>query len=177
MSVNDMWVKFKTGFEEAVERFIPSKMTKTKYSVPWIDLMIKRLVKKRNKLYLCARKSKDPDVKIHYKRFRAHVQKVLRDAYWKYVSNIFTFENDSSDPDTPKPEKIKKFWSFVKSLKKDAFGIASLRENGKVGRSKPPLVLTSGFNLLKPPRSICKKVVNTNLSGRMKILRDVFVMD
>ena len=130
MSVNDMWVKFKTGFVEAIERFIPSKMTKTKYSVPWIDATIKRLVKKRHKLYLCARKSKDPDVKIHYKRFRAHVQKVLRDAYWKYVSNIFTFENDSSDPDTPKPEKIKKFWSFVKSLKKDAYGITSLRENG-----------------------------------------------
>ena len=105
-------------------------MTKTKYSVPWIDETIKRLVKKKHKLYLRARKSKDPDVKIHYKRFRAHVQKVLRDAYWKYVSNIFTFENDSSDPDTPKPEKIKKFWSFVKSLKKDAYGITSLRENG-----------------------------------------------
>ena len=86
--------------------------------------------KERHKLYLRARKSKDPDVKIHYKRFRAHVQKVLRDAYWKYVSNIFTFENDSSDPDAPKPEKIKKFWSFVKSLKKYAFGITSLRENG-----------------------------------------------
>ena len=130
ISVNDMWVKFKTGFVEAVERFIPSKMTKTKYSVPWIDATIKRLVKKRHKLYLRARKSKDPDVKIHYKRFRAHVQKVLRDAYWKYVSNIFTFENDSSDPNTSKPGKIKKFWSFVKSLKKDAYGITSLRENG-----------------------------------------------
>ena len=130
MSVNDMWVKFKTGFVEAVERFTPSKMTKTKYSVRWIDATIKRLVKKRHKLYLRARKSKDPDVKIHYKRFRAHVQKVLRDAYWKHVSNVFTFENDSSDPDTPKPEKIKKFWSFIKSLKKDTYGITSLRENG-----------------------------------------------
>ena len=130
MSVNDMWVKFKTGFVEAVERFIPSKMTKTKYSVPWIDATIKRLVKKRHKLYLRARKSKDPDVKIHYKRFRAHVQKVLRDAYWKHVSNIFTYENDSSYPNTPKPEKIKKLWSFIKSLKKDAYGITSLRENG-----------------------------------------------
>ena len=70
------------------------------------------------------------EVVRHYKRFRAHVQKVLRDAYWKYVSNIFTFENDSSDPDTPKPEKIKKFWSFVKSLKKDAYGITSPREDG-----------------------------------------------
>ena len=57
-------------------------------------------------------------------------QCIWSQVYWKYVSNIFTFENDSSDPDTPKPEKLKKFWSFVKSLKKDAFGIASLRENG-----------------------------------------------
>ena len=46
MSVNDMWVKFKTGFVESVERFIPSKVTKTKNPVPWIDLTIKRLVKK-----------------------------------------------------------------------------------------------------------------------------------
>ena len=37
---------------------------------------------------------------------------------------------NSSDPDTPKPEKIKKNWSFIKSLKKDAFGITSLKENG-----------------------------------------------
>ena len=40
------------------------------------------------------------------------------------------FENDPSDPDSNKSGKIKKFWSFVKSLKKDAFGITSLRENG-----------------------------------------------
>ena len=55
---------------------VPSKMTKTKYSVPWIDVTIKRLLKKRHKLYFHARKSKDPDAKINYKRFRAHVQKV-----------------------------------------------------------------------------------------------------
>ena len=38
---------------------------------------------------------------------------------------------DSADTDCPrKNEKAKKFWSFVKSLKKDVFGINSLRENG-----------------------------------------------
>ena len=131
MSVNDMWVSFKTGFVEAVERFIPSKMTKIKYSVPWIDIRIKRLVKKRKKLYLRACKSKDPDVKIHFKRFRAHVQKVMRDVFWKYVSNIYMFENDCSGPDTPKPEKIKKIWSFIKSLKKDAFWITNSKDRCK----------------------------------------------
>ena len=50
---------------------------------------------------------------------------------WKHISNIFSFETESPDPDSPrKNEKAKKFWSFVKSLKNDAFGINTLRENG-----------------------------------------------
>ena len=36
VSVNDMWVSFKSEVLSAIERFIPSKMTKTKYSLPWI---------------------------------------------------------------------------------------------------------------------------------------------
>ena len=131
MSVNDMWVSFKSEVLAAIERFIPSKMTKTKYSSPWIDSSIKRLIKRRDRLYFRAHKSSSPDIKSHYKRFRAHVQKVIRDAYWKHISGIFSFDTDNADPNCPrKNEKAKKFWSFVKSLKKDAFGINSLRENG-----------------------------------------------
>ena len=38
---------------------------------------------------------------------------------------------ENSDPDCPrKNEKVKKFWSFVKSIQKDAFGITTLRDNG-----------------------------------------------
>ena len=48
-----------------------------------------------------------------------------------HVSNIFSFETESPDPGSPrKNEKAKQFWSFVKSLKNDAFGINTLRENG-----------------------------------------------
>ena len=47
------------------------------------------------------------------------------------ISNIFSSDTESADPDClRKNKKAKKFWSFVKSLKKDAFGINSLRENG-----------------------------------------------
>ena len=34
-------------------------------------------------------------------------------------------------------------------------------EDSKVGRLKPPPVLTSGFKRLKPPWSICQKMVKT----------------
>ena len=37
-------------------------MTKTKYSLPWIDSLIKCLIRKRDKLYFRARKSSSPDI-------------------------------------------------------------------------------------------------------------------
>ena len=46
----------------------------------------------------------------------------LRDAYWKHVSNIFTFENDSSDPDTPSLKRLKSFGHLSNHLKKTRMG-------------------------------------------------------
>ena len=159
MSVNDMWVSFKSEVLAAIERFIPSKMTKTKYSSPWIDSSIKRLIKRRDRLYFRARKSSSPDIKSHYKRFRAHVQKVIRDAYWKHISGIFSFDTDSADPDCPrKNEKAKKFWSFVKSLKKDVFGINSLRENGILKTDT-----LDKANICNDPKGVLKLLNNLNI--------------
>ena len=50
-------------FSRLFERFIPLKMTKTKYSLPWIDSSTKRLIRKRDKLYFRARKASSPDIK------------------------------------------------------------------------------------------------------------------
>ena len=85
VSVTDMWVSFKSEVLSAIERFIPSKMTKTKYSLPWIDSSIKRLIWKRDKLYFRARKSSSPDIKNHYKRFRAHVQNFKEHYIYIYI--------------------------------------------------------------------------------------------
>ena len=107
MSVNEMWVKIQNmlfrGCREVYSNKNDQKSTVCHGSMP------QRLMKRRQKLYLRARKSNDPDVENHYKWFRAHIQKVERDAYWKHFSNIFIFENDPSDPDSNKSGKIKKF--------------------------------------------------------------------
>ena len=137
------WSYSLTIFVEAVERFILSKMTITNYSVPWIDVTIKRLR---------ARKSNDNDVKIHYKRFRAHVQKLMRDACWKCVSDIFTFENDSSDPDTPEPERFKSFGHLPNHFKKTPRFGSHHSENteffGQKQRKNPTFVIGNSNQLL-----------------------------
>ena len=39
-SVNEMWVNFKTQLLAVVDKVIPSKMTKTKYLLPWMMLQL-----------------------------------------------------------------------------------------------------------------------------------------
>ena len=116
-SVNEMLVNFKTQFSALVHKFIPSKMTKTKYLLSWIDASIRKLLNRKGKLHLRARKLGSPDVKNHYKKFRVHVQTVIVDASWRCVSNIFTTTDNEPDPTSPGTNKAKEFWSFVKSLK------------------------------------------------------------
>ena len=57
------------------------RLTWSKYSFPWIDNWIKRLNRKRDRQHLRGRKSSSPDIKNHYKRFRAHVQKHIGNIY------------------------------------------------------------------------------------------------
>ena len=115
-SVNDLWVSFKSEVIAAIERIISIEMTNTKYSLTWVDISIKRLIRKLEKLKFRARKSSTLALRT-FERFRVHVPKVIRDAYWKHISNIFSFETEDFDPDCPiNIVKVKKFWSFVKSL-------------------------------------------------------------
>ena len=113
VSVNYMWVSFKSELIAAIQRFIPTKMTKTKCNLPWIDSLIRRLIRKCEKYFFSSRKSSSPDVKSHYKQFRAHVQKVIRDAYWKHISKIFSFETESPDPSSPRKMKRQKSFGHL----------------------------------------------------------------
>ena len=95
-----------------------------------MDNLIKHLIRKCDRLYQCARKSNSLDLKSKYKWFRAFAQKVIRDAYWQQISSIFILDN-IADPYMPqKNGEMKRFWSFVNSLKKDMSRITSIRENG-----------------------------------------------
>ena len=116
INVNDMWIEFKTVFLKAVDKFIPSKMTKGKPGYPWIDARIRALVRKKEKIYHKARKSNDDSLTSHYKRLGAYVQKETRDAYWIYVSNIFIpSETDTNIEGCTRNDRPKRFWSFMKT--------------------------------------------------------------
>ena len=62
------------------------------------------------------------------------VQSTCSESTERYLLK-FKLKNDSSDPDTPKPERLKSLGHLSNQLKKDAFGITSLREKNGILRT------------------------------------------
>ena len=61
-----------------------------------------------------------------YKETKARLQKTQRQSYWKFIDNIIQV----GDPDQEQQPKQKRFWAYIKSLRKDSSGIAPLKDNG-----------------------------------------------
>ena len=78
---------------------------------------------------------------------RSHVQKVIRDAHYRYVNGIFTLDGDDSSREGGR-DKSKKFWSYVNNLKGSSKGIASLRDNGilKIDSKEKANILNRQFH-------------------------------
>ena len=107
-------------------------------------------------MYHKARRSNDDRLKSRYKRLRAYVQKETRDAYWRYVSNIFTPpETDTNIEGCNRNDRPKRFWSFImKNLRRESSGVSCLRENGilKTGDKDKADILADNLGLYTPER-------------------------
>ena len=130
MDSQTIWTSFKTTIHRLMEKYIPHKTVRgDKKPKPWITKTIRALHRKRNKLFKkqrATRKSRDID---NYKKMKSNIQRAERQAYWQHVEEVI----DPGDPEIDdRPGKQKRFWSFIKSLKKDNSGIAPLKDRGKM---------------------------------------------
>ena len=50
-TVQSMWDRFATGLEQGIDKFIPVRKAGTRDGFPWINQEIRRLMRKRDKLY------------------------------------------------------------------------------------------------------------------------------
>ena len=64
-----------------------------------------------------------------FKECKKAVQKTDRQSYWTYINNII----ETGDPDNDHAQPMqKRFWNYIKSLRKDSTGIAPLKDNGRL---------------------------------------------
>ena len=75
------------------------------------------------------KKTGDPDIKKAYRKHKRQLQKLTRQAYWRYIEGIIT----PDDLDCPYT-RMRKLWTYINHRRKDNSGAPSpsLKLNGKL---------------------------------------------
>ncbi len=119
-STNANWNYFRTKVLAAIDKHIPNKMSNAKHNLPWITRSIKRQMRKRDRLYKRAKKTKKPSDWRHYTEFRNRLAKTIRSEYNTYVNEVV----GGSLTENPK-----QFWNHVRLTNTENLGIPTLVEN------------------------------------------------
>ena len=106
-----------------MRKHVPSKTTKGKRHLPWIDYDIKRKMRKRDRLFVKARRSKNQHDWATFRSYRNKVTKLVRNAHTRYINEVV----GGSLKDNPKS-----FWSYVKLMRTENTGIPPLKSEGKL---------------------------------------------
>ena len=104
-------------------RNIPSKLTSTRYNVPWLSSKVKRMCRKKRRLYRKAKKSGSTTHKAAFKKFQNETRDTLRTAHWSYVNGILL---EGFAQGVTKP-----FYGCIKAQRQDSQGVSPLRSHGQ----------------------------------------------
>ena len=87
-SVDENWNIIADGIKEAIDNYIPHKMSKAKCHLLWVSPAIKRLMNKRERAYKRAKRTGKPEHRIAYKQLHNVTLKRICDTHEKYVNEI-----------------------------------------------------------------------------------------
>ena len=118
--VNTLWTTFKQKCIESVNKYVPSKYTSTRFNQPWCNRDVRRLTRRKRRAYRKACTSKNPSDWMRYKQVQKDAQNTCRSAHNNYIRNMV------SEPGS----KNKKLYSYVKGMKCDSSGVATLKRDG-----------------------------------------------
>ena len=106
-NIDQMWYELKDHIHNIVDKHVPQTTVKHHHGYPWITSELRRLIRKRDRIYNKMKTRGKAELREHYKNLKHIVQKETRKAYWDYISNIIAPLEKSDN---------KKFFSFLKSM-------------------------------------------------------------
>ena len=82
------WNLLKSHITDTLAVHVPSKYIRGKHHLPWLSRDLKKILKRKNKLYFKARITQSTDDWRKYKELKRTAQKQMRKQEWDYVNNI-----------------------------------------------------------------------------------------
>ena len=127
-SVQDMWHDISSTLTTLLDSSVPSKMSSSRFSQPWINRDIKALSRRKKKSFKKARSTKKPKDVQRYQHLKKVTRSACKKAYHEYINDIIS-PDSTSNP--------KRFWGFINSKKKDSSGVAPLKSSDGLTYSDP----------------------------------------
>lgn len=121
-SIETNWNNIKTHLHLMADKHVPHKMSSTRTNLPWFNQHLKKLVKKKQRLYNKAKKDNTPTNWESFRSFQKLTKKAIKSSYWQYINNTLTKSLEDGN--------VKPFWKYIKSKKQDASGVAPLKSGG-----------------------------------------------
>lgn len=90
--------------------------------VSWLNPALKRMMRRKQRYYNKARRTQDPQDWKKFKDLRKVWKNKLSKAHNEYVLELLNWSENKSTPSIGK-----KFWTYIKSIKRDNVGVGVLK--------------------------------------------------
>ena len=147
-TVESNYEAFCQHVNDIITSHVPTKQSSSRHKVPWLTTRLRRMCRKKQRLYNRAKKSRKEHHWSTYKSHKKSTTKALNKARIDYINGIL---QASLDEGNPKP-----FWRYIFSQRNDRGGVAALKEDGKLhtgGQKKAEILnkqFTSVFSVDEP---------------------------
>ncbi|CAG2228589.1 unnamed protein product [Mytilus edulis] len=128
-NMNTCWTSFRDKVLTLMDKHINS-LPCLRYTNPWMNTDTRRLARRKDRAFKKANATKSTRDVRRYKHLKAECQRNIRQAHSNYVKDIISPEAKQNP---------KKFWSFVKSGKQEASGVAPLRNTDGLIHNDPKI--------------------------------------
>ena len=106
-----------------IEDLVPTKTFRSQHNLPWVNKALRHKIKKRKKMHDHAKASGNQNLWALYKKIRNEVGADLRNAHDAYCHHLFNSTHSSNR---------KRFWSYIKQLRRDHTDINTLCVNEEI---------------------------------------------
>ena len=118
-SVEELWTSFTNALDACVD-------ISGKSSLPWITQEIKRLIRKRDRLYSSYKVSGDNRKGSDFQALRQQIKRKIKRSYQAYLEGLLGISDNDQTCDR------KKLFSFLKRSRQDQQGPSPLLDDGKL---------------------------------------------
>ena len=156
-TVQERWDTLKTNIQSIMDKHIPSKIFKKRNIVPWFNRALKKMTKRKARLYSHAKKTKQWS---QYKQYQKLCKREFKKAEVNYINETIQRGFDENN--------CKPFWRYVKSKQQDFVGTAPLKRKGTLlseGKDKAEI-------LVEQFRSVFSKQIKLNLPFLKKVNKE-----